>query len=241
MTYHHKLSSTLFIAALLGCPTIGLANSYGYTADDEMTTHHDNLVEAVQNGKMGLQFRLRYEDARESSKKTAKATTLKSQLSYKTGTYSNLTGAVTLTDVTAFFGQKYNPEVTELSKPEFSTVRDPKGTGLTQAEVAFSGLDRTRISVGRQAIKLDNERYLSTLDFRQYPQSFDAISLHNQMIDDLSIYYAYAHHVNTPTANGRTSEGRRKMNTHLLNIGWDAFLYGKLIGYVYMFKDKEQR
>jgi hypothetical protein len=206
------------------------------------TTYAKDLVpnefsEAFKNGTPSLDFRLRYENAAQQGLQEAKATTLRTVAGYETAEVSSSTLKVELVDVANFFGQRYNPGVPELAKPTYSLIRDPKGAALTEGKLNFYGIDKNIISLGRQYIQLDNERFIGKNDFRQFPQSFDAISISNTMIDSVNVYYAFLTHVNTNTANGRTG-GRDNLRTHLVNVDWNGYTYGTLGGYAYFNKDR---
>jgi hypothetical protein len=200
------------------------------------TSQYD-FAEAFKNGKTGLSFRLRHENAKQESLKTGKATTLRSRVSYETAQFSQARINLEVIDVSNFFGQRYNPDVDGLRKPEFTRIHDPKGTGLTQGSLSYHGLEATDITLGRQYLSFDNERFVGKDDFRQFPQSFDALSVKNSMLQDLDFNYSFVSHVNTSNANGRTDEGRRKLRTHLVNLKWSGFNYGILGFYTYFNKD----
>lgn len=218
---HLVCSTTLLLAA---------TSSYGEESS--------SIMDAIRNGDTGLLFRLRHENARQDGFRTAKATTLRSQLSFTTGHYHYLRGGVELIDVTTFFGQKYNPTVPTLARPEYAVIKDPKGTGLSLAFLVWDGIEDTDITIGRQYINLDNQRFIGYENFRQYPRSFDAISARTTAIDCLVIYYAYVYKVSTIFGNGRDSSARRGHSTHLANVTWTGFPAGKLTGYTYFVKDK---
>lgn len=197
----------------------------------------ESIMDAVQNGETGLFFRLRHENAKQSGLRTGKATTLRAQLGYTTANYHFLQGGVELIDVTSFFGQKYNPGTGTLAKPSYTLIQDPKGTGLSKAYLKYSGIEETDIVLGRQYIQLDDERFVGIDNFRQYPQSFDAISVTTSAIENLTVFYAYVYRISTILGNGRCGDARVGQRTHLLHAAWDRFQYGTMTGYLYFIKD----
>lgn len=206
------------------------------------TSFAKNLIpncvnDAFKNGKPTIDFRLRYENAEQDPLEAAKATTLRSTVGFETAElwYSRL--ALEMVDVSSFFGQHYNPGVPELSKPNYSLINDPRGAGLTVAQLTFTGIPVTNIILGRQYINLDNQRFIGANNFRQYPQTFDAVTFSNTGINNLHIYYAYLAEVNTNISNGRTPSGRHNLNSQLFNIDWSGYQYGNVIGYAYINKD----
>lgn len=196
------------------------------------------FMTAMRNGSAGVVFRLRHENAHQEDLKHAKATTLRSQVAYHSAEFNQAKLGLEVTDVSNFLGQDYNANVDGLRKEEYAVIADPKGTGVTQGYISYQGLEATDLTFGRQYIHLDNERFIGKVDFRQYPQSFDALSVRNTMFENLDLFYAFVTNVNTTNANGRTNDGRRNLRTHLVNVGWHGFQYGKITGYVYLNKDR---
>lgn len=196
------------------------------------------LTEAFKNGETNLSFRLRHESAKQNALQSANATTLRSHVTYETEEYEEIKFTFGVIDVSNFFGQDYNPAVNGLTKAEYSKIADPKGTGVTQANFSYLGFTDTQIIFGRQPININNQRFIGTADFRQFPQRFDGLTIQSQFVDSLDIFYSFLTHVNSSTANGRADEGRRKLRTHLFNVTWDGFDYGNLSGYLYFNKDR---
>jgi hypothetical protein len=203
-------------------------------AGDRIT---QNISRAFKDGSAELAFRPRYENSKQQGLLDAKATTLRTTVGYETAELYQSTFKVELVDVANFFGLHYNPGVSDLSLPQYTLIADPSGAGITEAKIAFNGLERSVITVGRQYIQLNNERFIGKNDFRQYPQSFDAISLDSTYFPDFEFYYAYVFYVNTNNANGRAIDGRHRLSTNLINIDWTAYKFGTLGGYIYFNDD----
>lgn len=73
---------------------------------------------------------------------------------------------------------------------QHDTVADPEQTRLSQAYVDLK-MGKTKLRVGRQAINLDNVRYVGNADWRQMPQTFDAYTLADNTIDKLNLFASY--------------------------------------------------
>lgn len=195
------------------------------------------LTNAFKDGHPSLDFRLRYENALQTNLQDAQATTLRSAVGYETAEFYCSTISLQMVDVASFFGQRYNPGVSDLSKPNYSLIADPRGAGLTEGKYVFKGIEKNVFVLGRQFINLDNQRFIGQNDFRQFPQSFDALSLTNTMFESVKFYYAYITFVNTNNANGRSVNGRRNLNTQLFNLDWNGYRYGNIVAYLYLNKD----
>ncbi len=194
--------------------------------------------DAFKNGTPSIDFRLRYENALQDPLKDSKATTLRTTLGFETADFYHATLEIEMVDVASFFGQKYNPGVSDLNKPTYSLIQDPRGAGLTVAQFSYNGIDKNYIKLGRQYIQLDNERFIGKNDLRQYPQSFDAFGISNNMLGSLSLYYAYLTVQNTNISNGRSANGRHSLDSQIFHVDWSGYQYGNIVGYVYLNKDR---
>jgi hypothetical protein len=231
--------------------TLG-ASSFSVLALDES----NDLIDAFKKGQTQLEFRLRHEESRQKGLKLARATTIRSDLSFTTAEYHNVKLALGLVDVTSIFKKKYNPGLSSISNQQYAKIYDPVGTGLTQANLMFNAIPDTTITLGRQYITLDNERFIGKDDFRQFPQNFDAITFDTKALRNLEIFYSFIIYVNTTSANALALDalpqntnipiatnlyfesGRRRLRTHLANINWSAFDYGNIGAYAYFNNDR---
>jgi hypothetical protein len=83
----------------------------------------------------------------------------------------------------------------------YPLVGDPDKSDVNLLFTDYAGLADTRIRFGRQAIKLDNQRFVGDADVRQMPQVFDAISVRNTSIPNTEIFAARAWHIRTYFGN----------------------------------------
>jgi len=231
------------IAAYLAAGLLFSSIAYAEEASTEVTTEPTGnaFTQAFKEGKPKLAFRLRHENAKQGSLHDARATTLRTTVGFETAEFSKSLIKLELVDVANFFGQRFNPGVSDLTKPSYSMIRDPRGAGITEGKFIYNGFDRNTITFGRQYIQLDNERFIGKNDFRQFPQSFDSLGVNIGMVDSLNFYYAYLNRVNTNFANGRSDEARRGLSTHIINAKWDGYQFANLIGYLYFNKDRSVR
>lgn len=197
------------------------------------------FTNAFKHGSPILDFRLRQEDSKQQYLEAGYATTLRTTVGFETAEFFQTIFKVELVDVAHFFGMHYNPGVSDLLLPQYTLIADPPGAGITEVKLTYNGFACNILSFGRQYIALDNQRFIGPNDFRQYPQSFDAISLNSTMIKDLDFYYAYLLAVNTNYANGRASEGRHNLSTNLINAEYSGFKFGIIAGYVYLNDDHD--
>lgn len=78
----------------------------------------------------------------------------------------------------------------------YNVVADPSQTRITQAYIDYA-FDDSLIRAGRQGVNLDNQRFIGTVNWRQMPQTYDAVSFTNKSVEGLSLFAAYVWRVNT--------------------------------------------
>ncbi len=110
---------------------------------------------------------------------------------------------------------------------QYSTIADPEKSELNQLWISYAGIADTLIKGGRQRIKLDDDRFIGNVGWRQMETTFDSALVTNQSIKDLTINAGYIGNVNTFIA---TTEN---VIAPLLNVNYKIGQYGNLVGYGY--------
>lgn len=121
----------------------------------------------------------------------------------------------------------------------YPAVTDPTGTELNQAWLAWHGA-MFGAALGRQNLKLDNQRWVGDSAWRQYQQTFDALAATWQPSANLNVQYDWldrVHRVAGPDALSRLARERR-LDTHLLNVAWTAGAQ-RWVGYAYLHDDED--
>jgi hypothetical protein len=106
-------------------------------------------------------------------------------------------------------------------KTLYNAVADPSQTRITQAYVDYV-FENTGIRAGRQGVNLDNQRFIGTVNWRQMPQTYDAVAVTNNSINGLSLLAAYVWQVNTIFDNDTTKKT-------LINPDGDNFNTGTVL------------
>ena len=145
--------------------------------------------------KFSLDSRLRYELVDQDNQlKNADAWTLRLRPSLETGSWHGLSAFVQgegTVEINDHFNSTRNAET------NYSTVPDPQNLQLNQAYLKYAYSPKFDLSIGRQAINLDNQRFVGSVAWRQNDQTFDAISLNIKPCKEFGLYYAYIDQVNT--------------------------------------------
>lgn len=184
------------------------------------------------DAKFNGEIRPRYEyvDVEDSGKKDANAYTVRGTLGLEAKLLGidGLTMKVDGTTVQNIGGVQYN-DLSPTKFTDYEIVADPEQTRFTQAYVQYK-MGTTTLKAGRQITNLDNQRFIGSVDWRQMPQSLDAVSVTNTSIKGLSLYgayvYSYATVFDEPTQASESVllNGSYKFNDMLKITAYDYML-----------------
>lgn len=183
------------------------------------------ITEALQAGEVKLHLRARYEDVSEQTLQDATATTLKTRLTYTSGTYHGLGLTLEMDDTTALGSVDYSDGVTGRGT---AVIPDPEGTEVNQAFISYAH-EHFTARYGRQRILLDNQRFVGGVGWRQDEQTFDALSLSSSPVEGLNLFYAYVSQVKRIFAEADD----HNHDSHLINARYQT-PFGTLVGYAYL-------
>lgn len=219
-----NIFSTRFKKTLLSTAIVSLALPAFSHAEE-----NDSFADAVTGGKFYLDARYRYEFVdQDGIDNNANASTLRTKLGYKTGEFQGFSGVLEFENSTEVGSGEFNNTVN--GKGDYPVVADPENTEVNQAYLTYSGLEGFSLSAGRQAVNLDNQRFVGTVGFRQNDQTFDAVSLVNSSVEDLTLLYAYVWNVNRIFGEDHPF-GDLNTKTHIFNASYKGFKAGTLTAY----------
>ncbi len=204
---------------------------------------YDNPIDAIKHGKFSLSFRLRDEHVNQDNNLIpARATTLRTLLGFETARFKGLSLFVQGIDVARIGQHYYNSGAgTSPAWARYSTVADPSVLLLNQLFINFDTYLKTSFKVGRQIINLDNQRFVGSVGFRQNDQTFDTASITNNLIPDLTLYYAYVnkvHRIFGPDA--LNNAGAQRNRTQFFHINFHQWKLIKIIPYAYLIHNFDQ-
>jgi len=202
----------------------------------------EGLETLVSDGKAGLDLRYRYESVEQSDKpSTAGANTLRLRLNLATGTVGGFSGLAEFDHVQVIGDPHYDSTRNGLTR--YPVVADPEGTDLNQVYLQYAGPAGTTARLGRQRIRLDGERFIGSVAWRQNEQTFDSFSLETKALPGATVTYAYVDEVRRVFGpdSGLPLE-TFDSNSHILNLKLTKLLVGALTVYGYFldFKDAPQ-
>jgi len=218
----HFFASPLPIAALFACASsLGALNA---KADG-------TFIDFFDQGKLLIDVRYRFERVeQELIANEANAHTMRARVGFLTGKVWDLQFLVEGEGI-VHFNDEFNDTVP--NDPTFPIVADPEDFQINRLQVEYSGLPQTAITVGRQRINFDNQRFIGGVAFRQNEQTYDAARITNTSIENLALTYVYVNQVNRIFGEEST-QGAFDGDTHLFNAGYDIKGWGKLTGYAYL-------
>jgi len=214
------------------------------------------FMDAIKTGKNMTSFRLRYEHVEQDGLqptnytnaantanptanrelKDADGITLRSLVGWQTAPYQNFSFAVQFINVSKLDdsfndgtnGFRINGATNQNSKIEYAKIVDPDFTDINQAYIDWTGVKNTRVRLGRQAVNLDNVRFIGDIAFRQVMQVFDGISVFNKTITDTEVFLAHFEEVTQITTVQRGGD------IDIANIRYRISPTEFLVGYGYL-------
>jgi len=87
------------------------------------------------------------------------------------------------------------------NNPQFPIIPDPSGVELNRLQLSTSIIPKTRITLGRQRIAIDDSRFIGTFGFRQNDQTIDAIRAETRLFGPGVLDVGYFNQVNRPLGN----------------------------------------
>jgi hypothetical protein len=189
-------------------------------------TFGETLPKALTDGKFSLNARLRYEHADQVGLKAADAFTVRTRFGFTTAPVNGFQAMIE-GENTRVIGPRVNYNDTQGNNIGHTVVADPELTEINRAWVGYSNWDTT-LKAGRQRIIHDGARFLGNVGWRQAEQTFDAVSLVNKSVENLTVNYSYLFNVK------RIDSSNRDTDTHAINLSYTGLPIGKLTAYAYL-------
>lgn len=185
-----------------------------------------------------IDIRVRYESIDDKSKALhGDAATLRARLGFETRSWNNLSLAFDFDALVPFGVTGFNS--TRNGKTAYPTVADPTMIALNRLQITYASDFDTKIVVGRQRLQLGDQRFVGNSGWRQHEQTFDAVTLVNNSLEDLTVTYSYLNGVNRvygPNAPVPATgpSGHFASASHLFNAVYGGVPGLKLEGYAYL-------
>lgn len=206
--------------------TLCLATAAALCATAHAEPAYDELVTGA---KPILDTRLRFESVEQDGvPQTGEAMTLRGRLGFESGKVFE-TALLVEGEFVRPLIEDYNS--TTNGNTVYPVVPDPRGSELNRVQITNSGLPLTTVTLGRQRIVLDDQRFVGNVGWRQNEQTFDAIRVVNKSVPQLTLDMTYLDQVNR--VFGRESaQGRYYGDSVLANASYEM-APGKLTAFAY--------
>jgi hypothetical protein len=187
----------------------------------------------IDGTKAAFELRYRYETVdQDGLAKQAEANTLRGRMTLTSGVAAGFSVVMEIDGLASVLPDSYNS--TRNGKTQYPVVADPADFDLNQLYVQYAGLPATVVKLGRERIRLDNERFIGAVGWRQNEQTYDAFSIENKSLSKTTLTYAYVDEVRrvfgpdagTPAA---TFEG----GSHVFNAKYSGLPIGNITVYDY--------
>jgi Alginate export len=189
--------------------------------------------DALTGGKFWVKLRYRFETVdQQGFANDAYASTLRTLFGYETAEYKNFRGLLEIRNLSVLGDpDSYNSTLNGITTRP--VVADAEATDVNQVFLGYSGITDTDLRIGRRRIKLDNDRFVGNVGWRQNEQTFDGISAEYQSDDGVELFYSYIQNVNRIFTDN-SPIGNARMDSHLFNASYNFKDYGKLVAYGYL-------
>lgn len=190
---------------------------------------HGPLIEAIVNGKPIADLRYRFEwKEQDGFLEDAYANTLRTRLGYETAEFYDFRILLEFENVVALGADRFNN--TTNGRLAFPVIADPDATEVNRAQVTFTGIPKTAVTIGRQRVNIANQRFVGAVDFRQNQQTFDAARVTAGSFGGVSAEYLYIDRVHRIFGDDHPF-GEFNSDSHVVTVTADGGEFGKLTGY----------
>src|SRR5688572_15802740 len=216
---------SLFASTLL--LAVGLAAAY-----ESQAAETDSLKTAFSSSKLILDTRLRVETVdQDGLANDAHATTLRARVGFETGKAWNTTLLVEGEAVVPLEND-YRPDPTVPTMVTYPVVPDPEAYEVNRFQLSNTSLPGTTITLGRQRVALDDQRFVGPVGWRQNEQTFDALRVVNKSIKNLVFDATYFNRVNR-VFGPDSPQGHYEGDSGLLNVSYQTKV-GKITAFNYL-------
>jgi hypothetical protein len=162
---------------------------------------------------------------------TGHAVTLRARAGFETGKAWN-SALLIEGDAVVPIQDDYRPDPTSNYRAIYPVVPDPEVYEVNRFQLTNTSLPGTTITLGRQRIALDDQRFAGPVGWRQNEQTFDALRVINRSITNLVLDGTYFNRVNRVFGDD-SRQGVYKGDSFLLNAGYQTKI-GKFTAFGYL-------
>lgn len=191
-----------------------------------------SLADAMQQGKLSLHARLRYEHVDQTALRDANALTLRTRVGFTTASLHGWQAMLEAENVLPVDGSAYSQAGLNPGGAGRAVVADPASTEINQLWLAFAHA-QTRGTLGRQRLVLDNARFIGDVGWRQNQQTFDGVVLTDKSLAQTTLTYAYLDQINRVFSH-RHAQGKWESDSHVVHASYAGLPPGTASAYAYL-------
>jgi len=192
----------------------------------------ESFSQAIKSTKPIVDTRLRTEDVDQAPlADDANAITLRARLGFETG---KVWGTSLLVEGEAVvpLDTDYRPDPAIPENVTYPVVADPESYEFNRVQLVNTSLPGTTMTLGRQRILLDDQRFVGNVGWRQNEQTFDAFRIVNKSVKNLTLDGTFLNQVNRVFGK-ESPQGRYEGDSALLNASYQTKI-GKVTGFGYL-------
>lgn len=192
------------------------------------------ITGAIGETKLILDSRVRYETVdQDPLAEDAEAETVRVRAGFETGKAwetSLLAEGEFVWDVAG----DYRSDNAVLKNTAYPVIADRDAQEVNRLQLTNTSVPQTTITLGRQRILLDDQRFVGNSGWRQNEQTFDGLHVVNKTVKNFTVDVAYVNQVNR--VNGPDSpQGRYTGDVYLANLAYQTPV-GKVTAFEYLLK-----
>jgi hypothetical protein len=198
----------------------------------EVRAEDGAFQKAIGETKPLLDLRIRMENVdQDGIVEDAHATTVRARFGFETGKAWNTSLLVEGEGVLPI-QDDYRPDPAVPTMTSYPVVADPESYEVNRFQLTTTA-GATTVTLGRQRIALDDQRFVGPVGWRQNEQTFDALRIVNKSVKGLTLDATYFTKVNRIFGED-SPQGDYKGDSGLFNTAWQTKKAGKITAFGYL-------
>lgn len=217
-----RMTGWLIVAPLAALPALGAG------LEDDNGNRTPSLADAVARGQPILELRPRYNRIDESDLPSrTEGGTVRAVAGWRSAAWYGLRFRIEALHAGHLGAKRFNDDPGLIGTSPYPLLPDPRHTGVNQAYAEYTGVEGLRVTLGRQVVRIDNQRWVSDNDFRQIPQLFDGVRARYAVLDAVELQGGYFRRIRS------TSGEVDAVKLALLHAAWNPLPGQALAAYAY--------